>query len=101
MNLYLLAGNVIMALVFLLKLGSMPPQLPLFYSMVWGEEQLVDTWMILILPLLMNGLVFLNNFIVQRYFYDNDFIKQFTRYFNIFLIVCFSLIFVRIILLVS
>lgn len=101
MNLYLFAGNILMAAVFLLKLNKLPPQIPLFYSKLWGEDQLVDLWVIAVIPILMNIFFLLNNYFVRRYFSEEYFIKRMIHYFNIFIIIGFTLIFIRIILLVA
>ncbi len=93
--------DFIMAVVFGLKYGNLPPQIPLFYSKTPGEEQMVDLWMIVILPILMNGLVLANLYILRRYFTANDFVKKIISYLNLFLIIAVTAIFVRIIFLVS
>lgn len=90
-----------MILTFALKFSSLPPQLPLFYSRPWGEAQLVDTWMIFLLPLLLNLLYIANNYLYKRFFLGNDLIKKTFNYLNILLIVGFTFIFVKIIFLVS
>lgn len=42
--------NFLSLLVLLLKWNSLPPQLPLFYSLPWGEAQLGSPSQLLILP---------------------------------------------------
>lgn len=37
--------------VFLLTFRRLPPQVPLFYSLPWGEQQLTPTISLLLLPL--------------------------------------------------
>lgn len=98
---YLIIGNILMAGVFILKLNQLPPQLPLFYSKPWGEDQLGDTWMIVILPLLLNIFYILNNYFYKKYFPGNLFIRKILDYLNLFLIIVITGIFVRIILLIS
>ena len=97
----LIAANVVMVLTFILKFSSLPPQLPLFYSRAWGETQLTDTWLIFLLPLLLNFLYFANNYLYKRFFFGNDLIKKIFDYFNVLLAVGFTFIFVKIIFLVS
>ena len=98
---FLIAGNAIMILIFGLKFNKLPPQIPLFYSAPWGKNQLAELWMIAFLPIIVNGLFFINIWIKKRFFAENDFIKKATEYVNIFLIICITLIFIKIILLVS
>lgn len=54
--------------LFLFTLKRLPPQVPLFYSLPWGEEQLVPTMALFFLPLgifliaLLNFLLAMVNF---------------------------------------
>jgi len=99
---YFLAGcNLAMAVVFAIKFASMPPQIPLFYSKPWGEEQLADFWMIFLLPVLANGFFFINNYLVGRFFNGNSFAGKLIDFVNVFLILTFTLVFIKIITQVS
>lgn len=90
-----------MILIFGLKFNKLPPQIPLFYSAPWGKNQLAELWMIGFLPIIVNGFFFINIWIKKRFFAENDFVKKAIEYVNIFLIICITLIFIKIILLVS
>ena len=93
----LIAANLVMALVIAFRFNNLPPQIPLFYSKPAGEDQLADTWFILILPLIMNLLFFLNKYLSQRYFKDDLLIHKIFYYLNLFLLVSFTLIFTKIV----
>ncbi len=97
----LLGADAFMIVTFLFRFSRLPPQLPLFYSRLWGEDQLVDTWLIFLLPIFLNLLFFINNYIIKKIYSDNEFIKKIFYYLNIFLIFGFTLIFIKIIFLVS
>lgn len=97
----LLVANFIMILGFLLKLSKIPPQIPFFYSRPEGEAQLINWWLIFLLPLLLNLLFLLNTFLFKKFFDENEFIKTFFYYFKLFLIISFTLIFLKIIFLVT
>lgn len=97
----LLGADILMAATFLLRFPRLPPQIPLYYSKFWGENQLADLLMIFILPVFMNLLYFINNKIYTKFYSTNELIKNIFYYFNIFLIVSFTLIFIKIIFLVS
>lgn len=97
----LMAANVLMVAVFLLKLGSMPPQIPLFYTHSWGETQIADFWMIFLIPALANTLFFVNDYFYKKFFVGNELVKKIFEYINVFLIASFTLIFIKIIFLVS
>jgi hypothetical protein len=98
---YLLVGDVLMTIVFLWRLNHLPPQIPLFYSRPWGEDQLADTWMLVFPPLLLNLLIVLNNYLYKKFFLGNILVKRIIDYVSIFLVVSFTVIFIRIILLVT
>lgn len=98
---FLITANILMGITFTLKLNTLPPQIPLFYSRPWGESQLADTWMIFLIPLVLNLLYMTNGYLYKKIFFGNDLIKRIFSYLNLLLIVGFTFIFVRIILLVS
>jgi hypothetical protein len=97
----LVLSNIAMILVFILRFNTLPPQIPLFYSRPTGEEQLADLWMIFILPFLLNFFYFLNQYLENKLFSDNPLIKKIFYYFNIVLMIIISLVFIRIIFLIS
>lgn len=97
----LFGADALMIITFILRFNRLPPQSPLFYSQLWGEDQLVDTWLIFLLPIFLNLLFFINNYIIKKIYSDNEFIKKIFYYLNIFLIFGFTLIFIKIIFLVS
>jgi len=97
----LLGADVLMIISFILKFKTMPPQIPLFYSQLWGESQLADVWLIFVLPIFMNFLFFINQFVFNKFYSDNIFIKNIFYYLNLFLIVSLTLIFIKIIFVVA
>lgn len=101
MELALIASNIVMILLFLLRSASFPPQIPLFYVHQAGEDQLGEWWMIFLLPFFLDLFYILNRFVLHRFFQDNKFAARVVHYFNLFLIVAFTLIFIRIIILIS
>ena len=97
----LLSANLLMIATFILKFKTLPPQIPLYFSKLWGEGQLADLWMIFIIPIFMNILFFSNQYIFNRFYSENTFIKNIFYYLNLFLIIAFTLIFVKIIFIIS
>ncbi len=97
----LISGNLLMASIYILKFSHLPLQIPFFYSKPWGEDQLVDTWFILFLPIILNLLVFFNYTVIKKLFGHNDLINKITYYLNLFLIILTTYVFIRIIFLVS
>ncbi|MGB9883606.1 MAG: hypothetical protein ACPLRN_03795 [Microgenomates group bacterium] len=98
---FLIVGNLLMIVVFFLRWKTLPPQVPLFYSQPVGESQLADTWLIFLIPILLNLIYFLNNYLYQKFFLNYTITKKIFEYFALFLTISFTLIFIRIILLVS
>jgi len=97
----LFGANALMIITFLLRFFRLPPQIPLFYSQLWGESQLADSWVIFILPIFMNLLFFINRYIFNKFYAENNFTKNIFYYLNLFLIISFTLIFIKIIFIVS
>lgn len=97
----LISLNIIQLGVYVLKMHTIPPQIPLLYSLPIGEDQLVEWWMIFLIPLLMNVLYILNTFIYHSYFHQEDFERSLLRSMNITIIGVCTYLFIRIIFLVS
>jgi len=97
----LLGADTLMIAAFILKFFRLPPQIPLYYSQPWGENQLADSWMIFLLPIFLNLMFFINRYIFNKYYRDNIFIKNIFYYLNLFLIAGFTFIFIKIIFIVS
>lgn len=95
MILSLVAADLIMAAAFVWTYNKLPPQLPLLYSRLWGEGQLVDTWFIFILPLILHFLFFFNLYLYSRVFLPNELVRHILHILNWFLIVVTTIFFVR------
>lgn len=90
-----------MGAVFALRARYLPPQIPLLYSRLEGENQIVDTPFIVLLPSLLTIMVIVNELIKKKYFSSNDFISSLIYYVNISMMVFFTFIFIKIIFLVT
>ena len=93
----LLLSNLIIVLSLLFKIKNIPPEIPLFYSRIWGESQIANRWLIVILPLLMNYFYLQNIIIRKKLFPENIFFKKVTLYLNIVVTLSFLVAFLRII----
>lgn len=68
--------SIALALSFLLIFWmKLPPQVPLFYSKPWGEEQLVSP-VFLLLPLVLSGVFILANALLISILPENIFLKR-------------------------
>jgi hypothetical protein len=97
----LIVSNFIMLGIFVWRLPTLPPQVPLFASNPWGESRLGELWMIFLLPLLMNVFFFLNLYILRKFFNEIDYVKKVIYYVNLFVMASFLFIFIKIILQIS
>lgn len=97
----LISANLIQLVVYLVRMRSIPPQIPLFYSLPVGEDQLVEWWMIFLIPVLMNTLVIANALLLRRFFSQDPFTRSVIRHTNTVLMLISTYIFLRIVLLVS
>ncbi len=97
----LIGADIIMGIMFLFKLPTLPPQVPLFYSKPLGEEQLVDLWFIFVLPVLLHLFYVVNIGLYRRFFLGNEFIKKLVESLNLFLIITVTFIFVKILFLIG
>lgn len=101
MILTLIISNILVVAIFLLNINRMPPELPLYYSRPPGEAQIAPWWMLFSLPLIMNGFVVVNGYLARRVFKNNPLIGQTFRVFTIGAIVALTLVFLKIILLIT
>jgi hypothetical protein len=91
---------IMMAIVFVISLPTLPPQLPLFYSKI-GDDQMVDSWWIFLLPVLAIIFITANKIILSKYFKENILMEKVIYYTNLAIIVIAGFMFIRILLLVK
>lgn len=97
----LITANLLMVGGFLLNYNHLPPQIPLFYSRLWGEAQLADVWFVFMLPLFLDIFFFLNFYIFSKFFLPNDFVRKVFLTLNWFLIIVTTAIFLRTVFFIS
>lgn len=86
---------------FVISFQTLPPQIPLFYSLPDSDSQIVDLWYIALLPVLCFMCIQVNNVVFNKLFRGDQFIKVCLYVINVILIFFFTYIFVKILLLVS
>lgn len=101
MKAFVILCNVLALAFFFMKRNLIPPQIPLFYSKQTGEDQLAEWWMLFLILILMNSMTLLNFFVFRTFFSRNEFVKKMILFLNAFSVVLFTLIFIKIILLVT
>lgn len=97
---FIISLAVIVA-VTVFKLPSLPPQVPLFYSLADGEEQIVDLVYLFFLPLISFLILIVNTLVTKKIFFENIFMQRIFNYTTQLLIILLSIIYLRIIFLVS
>ena len=99
---YIVLGiiNVTMAGLFAISYASFPPVIPLFFSREWGEDQLGEWWMIILIPLCMNIFIMINSVIVRALFQNNYFARKVFTYANFAIMFGFLISFLRILYIV-
>jgi len=98
---FLVAANFLMFGILLWKFKVLPEQIPIFYSKPWGEAQIADVWYILILPIFMNLMFFVNNQIAKRFFSNQIIFQNIFFVANIVLIIGFTVVYMKILLLIT
>lgn len=91
----------ILLLVFIFKINRLPPQIPLFYSKPESDEQVVDSFMIFLLPFFSTFIVIVNTFIYNKYLTKNRFLELVLYYVNLLIILFTSFLFLRVLFLVT
>ncbi len=97
----LLVSNLLLLVTFLFRFNKLPSQIPLFYSRSEGEEQLADWWFIFLIPLVIMVFFFLNQYLKKRFFKEAELIAKLIDYFNIIIVILLTLIFIKIIFLIT
>jgi len=97
----LIAGDVIMIAATAWKFTTLPQEIPLFYSKPWGEEQVADIWFILLIPIFMHLFYFINTILSKKFAQNEPVIQKLFSVGNSIIIVGFTSIFIRILLLVT
>lgn len=87
-NLIFIAAQVAY-LIF--KLNDLPQQVPLYYSLPWGESQLANATTLFILPSLSLALLFINNLLAVFYLNFHSLMSRLLIIFSL-LFSCLSLI---------
>lgn len=97
MTLYAFVGSfltILFALLFIiLSYNSLPPYIPVFNQLPWGEERITETYGIFI-PLLIAFFVFIFNFVSSSYVYDRSPLISRILAFTSFLVSLLSLLFI-------
>ena len=91
---------LLLIIIIILSAGKLPPYIPLFNSMPWGEDRLFSSKSIFFLPAIFFG-IFICNVVLATTLYKRYALISRILYFNLFLLMMLGLLaYVQIILLV-
>lgn len=91
----------LLLIFFIFRFSHFPPQIPLYYSKPDGEEQIADSFMIFLPPLLSFLTININIYILKKYFNNNLFINSLIYWVNLFIILLTDFIFLKILFLIT
>lgn len=95
------ASLVIVAGAYFLRASTLPPQIPLFYSLTEGNNTIVPTFYLSLLPLLSLLIVITNMLLYHRILNHDLFVRKLLYYASVTSIVVTTVIFLKIIFLIS
>ncbi len=87
--------------VALFKLSNLPPQIPLFYSQTSASGRVVDSYMLLIVPLMCVFIILFNRFILMPLSATNHLVLTIISVVNGSVVILCALICMKILLLVT
>lgn len=91
------ALSLFLTLIILVFFKNLPPKLPLFYSLPWGERQLATHLQLLIIPALMSIISLINLIISWQLHQSLEFFKKTLLTASFISCIIFSVTFVKII----
>jgi len=97
-NILLITSQIV---VLFLKFNELPQQVPFFYSLPWGEDQLASAVSLFLLPTFSIVIALINNLIANFFFKTINLFSRFLVIFSLVFSLLSSIALVRIILLIS
>lgn len=90
--------SIILTIIIIFFLGYLPPKLPLFYSLPWGEGQLATHQQFLIIPAIIGLITLLNLVISWQLHPSQSFFKRILFLSSIIITLILSATFIKIVL---
>lgn len=91
----------IMAGAYIFKLPTMPPEIPLFYSLIEGENTIAPSYYIFILPLISLLIMVVNIIVYRRIFTHDLFVRKVLYYASVCAILISTSVFLKILFLIA
>ncbi|MFA6184684.1 MAG: hypothetical protein WCT51_04360 [Candidatus Shapirobacteria bacterium] len=97
-NLFLIIFQIV---ILFFKFNNLPQQVPLYYSLPWGEEQLASTTSLFLLPTFSIIILLINNLIATFFFKSIPLFSRLLVFFSLVFSLLAAISLTRIILLIS
>lgn len=91
----------VMAGFFALSFQRLPPRVPLFFSLPFGNDQIVLVQFIFLLPVLSFLSILFNNIVSRYILEDSEFVNNVTGVVNMTVVVTYAYIFIKILHLIA
>lgn len=96
-----IASLIVMAAVTAFRFNRLPPEIPLLYSLPASSSQVVDIWFVAVIPFMALLSIITNNYVSKKMFKEDVFVRRITYAANMTIIIFFTYIYIKIIILVS
>ena len=104
MKIVLYGGAILIGiqiLLLILKWGNLPPQLPLYYSRPWGDEQIAPRLFVSIFPIISIICLLINTMLARVFFYTENLLSTVLLWSAMLVVILSSIGFIKILFLVS
>ena len=81
MRTLVILSNIIVWAIVAALLMTAPPEIPLYYSRLWGEAQVATKWELILLPVLMNISFYVTHWFIHKRFVDEPVFTSIARAF--------------------
>lgn len=72
MRILVITSNIVVGALVAVLLLTAPPEIPLYYSRAWGENQVATKWAVLLFPIMLNVTFFVTNWFVRKKFAEEE-----------------------------
>ena len=96
-----LTALVIMVGAYVFKLTTMPLEIPLFYSLIEGNDTIVPNYYIFLLPIISLSIIMVNILVYRRFFTHDSFVRKLLNYASVCAVIICTAIFLKILFLIA
>lgn len=92
--------NSLLIVFLIFRFGSLPPEIPLFYS-ERGDSVIAKLPFIIVLPITSFILIIFNSLILKKFYPTDQFVERVLYFVNIIIVFSLAFVFLKILLLIS